>query len=506
MVDLGKLKITIDTGADEAKKELSSLGDNVQKQEGKMSKSMSNIAKGVIAAFSVRAIINFGKKTVEASAELQAMEAQFDQVFKGEENTQALDRINNQVEDLGINADRLTSSWNSFGGQVKGAGMDSEMALEAVDKATRLAADSAAFYDKSLEESSASLASFMKGNFAAGDAIGVFTNAKQMDVKANEMYDKSWADLTESERQWLLLDTVDKTYEMNGAMGQASREAGSYENVMGNLRATFERLYATIGEPILEAFLVVVQNVTAWIEGNMPLIETTINSIFEGIKTTWDNVLSPVLTILWDILKGIVQWVADNWGTVETIFRGVFEAIKFVWDNVLSPTLGALWDIFEDIIIIVEDNFPAIQKTVETVFGGIGKAVEIVTGIFWGVVDAIKAAIDWLSSWNNKEVQQKRVDATADARYDGSHADGLDYVPFDNYKAILHKGEKVLTAKDNTDLGGKMSEMINAVKSLESTLVKKDMSVNIGEETIGKTAIKYANERNKITGEFAFNV
>ena len=506
MVDLGKLKITIDTGADEAKKELSSLGDNVQKQEGKMSKSMSNIAKGVIAAFSVRAIINFGKKTVEASAELQAMEAQFDQVFKGEENTQALDRINNQVEDLGINADRLTSSWNSFGGQVKGAGMDSEMALEAVDKATRLAADSAAFYDKSLEESSASLASFMKGNFAAGDAIGVFTNAKQMDVKANEMYDKSWADLTESERQWLLLDTVDKTYEMNGAMGQASREAGSYENVMGNLRATFERLYATIGEPILEAFLVVVQNVTAWIESNMPLIETTINSIFEGIKTTWDNVLSPVLTILWDILKGIVQWVVDNWGTVETIFRGVFEAIKFVWDNVLSPTLGALWDIFEDIIIIVEDNFPAIQKTVETVFGGIGKAVETVTNIFWGVVNAIKTAIEWLGSWNNKEVKEKRVNATADARYDGSHADGLDYVPFDNYKAILHKGEKVLTAKDNTDLGGKMSEMINAVKSLESTLVKKDMSVNIGEETIGKTAIKYANERNKITGEFAFNV
>ena len=47
-----------------------------------------------------------------------------------------------------------------------------------------------------------------------------------MDVASNEMYGKSWADLTESERQWLLLDTVEKTYEMNGAMGQATREAG----------------------------------------------------------------------------------------------------------------------------------------------------------------------------------------------------------------------------------------------------------------------------------------
>ena len=72
----------------------------------------------------------------------------------------------------------LTVSWNKFGGQVKGAGMDGEMALQAVDKATRLAADSAAFYDVSLENSSASLASFMKGNFAAGGCHRCFHQCK----------------------------------------------------------------------------------------------------------------------------------------------------------------------------------------------------------------------------------------------------------------------------------------------------------------------------------------
>ena len=34
------------------------------------------------------------------------------------------------------------------------------------------------------------------------------------------------------------------------------------------------------------------------------------------------------------------------------------------------------------------------------------------------------------------------------ARIDGSHADGLSMVPFDGYRAELHKGEEVLRADD----------------------------------------------------------
>ena len=34
---------------------------------------------------------------------------------------------------------------------------------------------------------------------------------------------------------------------------------------------------------------------------------------------------------------------------------------------------------------------------------------------------------------------------------DGSHASGLDYVPFDGYIAELHRGERVLTAAQNAE-------------------------------------------------------
>ena len=449
MIDLGTLKIGVTVDKDGANKALGEVNANAEKSN----KIFSNLAKVAIGAFSVKAIIGFGKKVVEASADLQAMNAQFDQVFKGEENGQAVERISKQVGDLGINADRLTDSWNKFGGQVKGAGMDSEMALEAVDKATRLAADSAAFYDKSLEDSTGALASFMKGNFSAGDAIGVFTNAKQMDSKANDMYGKSWADLSESERQWLLLDTVEKTYEMNGAMGQASREADSYENVMGNLRATFKSLWAVIGEPVLSVFLSIVQTVTKGVEKFMPIIEETTKNAFDTIRdvvsVVWDwfkvNLLPifqqlydwvqgympliqetsriafqqivDVIKVVWDwvkqyilpIFQSMYEWVSSNMPVFQEIFTKAFNLIKDAGMLVWEVFKLSLLPILETLFTWVSDHFGDIGNIITGVFDTIINVGQGVVDVFGKIVDGIKSAIEWVKSWNNTDVKEKQT-------------------------------------------------------------------------------------------------
>lgn len=257
----GSIKIDseIDTkGAEDSLKKLSGELKDFEKTAGsaedgfsKLSSGLKNLAGAFGLAFGLGAIKSFGQEVIEVTASLQAMEAQFDQIFKGSEGVAAMAEINNLSEEVGVHVDRLTGSFNKFGAQVKGAGMDAGRALEATGNATRLAADAAAFYDVSLESASGSIASFMKGNFEAGDAIGVFTNAKQMDTKANEMYRKSWADLNEAERQWLLLDTVQKTYEQSGAIGQSQRETDSWANVTENLRAQWNRLLEEIGAPVL---------------------------------------------------------------------------------------------------------------------------------------------------------------------------------------------------------------------------------------------------------------
>ena len=236
--------------------------EKTRKETDKLSEAFKKIRNVIGVAFSVTAIKEGLSTMIEAAAELQALDAQFDQVFQGNENAAALEAVNRQSEELGIHVDRLTATFSQFGAQVKGAGMEAAMAMEATEKATMLAADAAAFYDVSLEDAAASLASLMKGNFSAGDAIGVFTNATQMSIRANEMYGRSWEKLSEAERQWLLLDTVSKTYEMNGASGQAAREQDNWSNATENLKAAWKRFLEVVGSPVLSVAVNIIQAIT----------------------------------------------------------------------------------------------------------------------------------------------------------------------------------------------------------------------------------------------------
>lgn len=79
-----------------------------------------------------------------------------------------------------------------------------------------------------------------------------------------------------------------------------------------------------------------------------------------------------------------------------------------------------------------------------------------------GQVD--QALINDVLSAGSADAMLKR--AAEIAGVDGSHADGLEFVPFDGYRAELHRGERVLTASENSQMSamsGKMDALMMQV-------------------------------------------
>ena len=80
---------------------------------------------------------------------------------------------------------------------------------------------------------------------------------------------------------------------------------------------------------------------------------------------------------------------------------------------------------------------------------------------------------------------------------DGSHANGLSYVPFDNYLANLHEGERVLTrsenedysrVKESNDSSAELLEIVKVLKNGFEFIGKKIDSVEVRVQTLEKSA------------------
>lgn len=449
---------------------------------------------GIIAgAFAVDRIKDFAVSGIEIAAGTQALNSQFDQVYAGLETT-ATDSLNRIAKDTGILPDRLKGSFVQMAAFAKTTGADTASALQISERATLAAADSAAFYDRSIEDVTSNIQSFLKGNYENDAALGISATETTRNAKANALYGKSFKKLSEDQKQLTLLAMVEDGNKAAGAIGQAARESDGFENVIGNLKGSWDSLKGTMMTPFLDTVTGGLQDLTSKIQSvDAEQLGLKLKNGFEGTM----DVVVPVF----DAVKDGLGWVIDNKDELIAGLAGVtagftaLKAISFV-NGLLALYQGSAFAatfathgfnaalranpiglVVTAIGLLVAGGVMLYQNwdTVKAKAGELWATTkEKFAGIKSSVSDFVQPAIVWFDNLSTKWSNFKDsltsfkmpgwVSSVGGAisgaasklsgLVNGSHATGLANVPFDGYRAELHKGESVLTADQSNTLRG----------------------------------------------------
>ena len=242
-------------GADDANRNIDGMTSHAENSQSRIVSAFKKIGAAVATYFAVDKIKDFGQACVDATAEVAAEQSAFEQIM-GEYSDTAQSKVDEIADATGMVNTRLTPYMTSMTAKFKGLGYDIDEATSYAQDGLTLAADAAAFWDMSLDDSMSHLNSFVNGSYEGGEAIGLFANDTQMAAYAISQglvsEAKEWSALDEATKQATRLEYAQNMMKQSGAVGQASKESGQYANVMANLSEKWRQFKANVGEPILE--------------------------------------------------------------------------------------------------------------------------------------------------------------------------------------------------------------------------------------------------------------
>ena len=314
LLDLA-VKITVDdSGVDSGLNKITSSFEKVKNNVGSVIKTASKI--GAVVTTVGTALTAVG---VDTAAEVRAEASAFEQTFGDMQNT-ATKAIGRVAEESGILQTRLNTLGSKIYAFARSSGGDAVESMNLMERALQAAADSAAYYDTSVEQATETLQSFLKGNFANDAALGLSATETTRNAAAMELFGQKYNNLSELQKQETLLKMVEDSQRLSGAMGQAAREADGWENVLGNLKESWRQLKAAFGEPILDSVTPMLQNATVAVQNFTAKVDW--EKVANAITQSFDTAVNAV-TALADTIETLAPIIAVAAGAFASLKAGM---------------------------------------------------------------------------------------------------------------------------------------------------------------------------------------
>ncbi|AZB43503.1 hypothetical protein CEF21_15000 [Bacillus sp. FJAT-42376] len=222
-----------------------------------------------------------------------------------------------------------------------------------------------------------------------------------------------------------------------------------------------------------------------------PIIWNVITKISNVIAALINGVVIPLLPVLGRIINEVWQTVKPALGPMNDLFNTVADTVMALINEVVVPLVPL-------IAHELENAWKRTKPILEFMVVHFDNATEAINT----VVSAVKDLINWISQIKMPDFG-KMSQQISDTMTNGvvntfewvtgkkgkSASAGLDNVPYDGFAATLHKGERVLTNEENTQLkksGGLGGGGVTIAKLADQIIVREEADI----EKIAKSLAK----------------
>lgn len=305
----------------------------------------------------------------------------------------------------------------------------------------------------------------MSAKFAAGgesakeafqqtiDALAGMEDPLEQNAAGVALFGTMWEDLG-PEVVTQLADISGEISATTDAMGELKEvKYDDLGSMMEGLGRTLEVLLIPLGEALIPLLKMLIDSIlpiltellgpllelfTALLEPILSLISAALQPLMEIITMVITSAIQPLIDVLGflmdvfgEAMSNISAAVSNSFGTVRDVFSGIIDFIRNVFTGNWRGAWEAVKNIFSTICTAIGNVFKA---PINFIIGGINAFIR--------GLNRIKIP-DWVPLVGGKgfhisEIPRLRV--------------GMDYVPSDDFPALLHRGEAVLTAEENAKL------------------------------------------------------
>lgn len=216
------------------------------------------------------------------------------------------------------------------------------------------------------------------------------------------------------------------------------------EHLVPPIMAKLPALIETVLPKLAQSAVNIVQKLVSEIKANAgKLIDSAVqiitvlgNGIYQMLPTVAQSALQIILTMVSKLNENLPQMLDTAGRMLIAFVQGI--------SNHLPDIVKAAGSIIGTLLTYFVNHLP------EIVNGALKMGGAIVDGIMQGISAAWNGLVSWFNGIFNSLFGNRSVNVNVNGASSSNrrHAGGLDYVPYNDYVANLHRGEMVLTARE----------------------------------------------------------